>query len=70
MKEVRNIVTGSVKSAVSISVDNAAQAQDLTSALAEVRAHYETLAQRSKQDALLSAQDSVSLYYTCYYTQP
>ncbi len=52
-------MTGGVKSAVSISVDNAAQAQDLTSALTEVKAHYEVLAQRSKQDALLSVQDSV-----------
>ncbi len=59
VKEVGNIVTGGVKSAVSISVDNAAQAQDLTSALTEVKAHYEVLAQRSKQDALLSVQDSV-----------
>lgn len=61
VKEVRNIVTGSVKSAFSISVDNTAQAQDLTSALAEVKAHYESLAQNSKQDALLSVQDSVRL---------
>ncbi|KAF4077428.1 hypothetical protein AMELA_G00208000 [Ameiurus melas] len=61
VKEVRNIVTGSVKSAVSISVDNTAQAQDLTSALADVKAHYESLAQRSKQDALLSVQDSLSM---------
>lgn len=52
-------MTGSVKSAVSISVDNAAQAHDLTTALADVKAHYETLAQRSKQDALVSVQDSV-----------
>lgn len=52
-------MTGGVKSAVSISVDNAAQAQDLTAALADVKSHYETLAQRSKQDALLSVQDSV-----------
>ena len=59
VKEVRNIVTGSVKSAFSISVDNTAQAQDLTSALADVKSHYEALAQRSKQDALLSVQDSV-----------
>lgn len=59
VKEVRNIVTGGVKSAVSISVDNTAQAQDLTSALADVKTHYEALAQRSKQDALLSVQDSV-----------
>ncbi|KAK7143559.1 hypothetical protein R3I93_014654 [Phoxinus phoxinus] len=59
--EVRNIVTGGVKSAVSISVDNAAQAQDLTSALTGVKAHYEALAQRSKQDALLSVQDSLSM---------
>uniref|UniRef100_A0A8C2JC46 Si:dkey-183i3.5 n=1 Tax=Cyprinus carpio TaxID=7962 RepID=A0A8C2JC46_CYPCA len=61
VKEVRNIVTGGVKSAVSISVDNAAQAQDLTSALTEVKAHYEVLAQRSKQDALLSVQDSLCM---------
>lgn len=59
MREVRNIVTGGMKSAVSISVDNAAQAQDLTAALADVKDHYESLAQRSKQDALLSVQDSV-----------
>ncbi|XP_057217199.1 thread biopolymer filament subunit alpha isoform X2 [Triplophysa rosa] len=61
VREVRNIVTGSVKSAVSISVDNAAQAQDLTAALADVKDHYESLAQRSKQDALLSVQDSLSM---------
>ncbi|KAK2827243.1 hypothetical protein Q7C36_018169 [Tachysurus vachellii] len=61
VKEVRNIVTGSMKSAVSISVDNAAQAQDLTSALGDVKAHYEALANRSKQDALLSVQDSISM---------
>ncbi|XP_041749793.2 thread biopolymer filament subunit alpha-like [Coregonus clupeaformis] len=61
VKEVRNIVTGSVKSAFSISVDNAAQAQDLTSALTDVKAHYEALAQRSKQDALVSVQDSLSM---------
>lgn len=67
VKEVRNIVTGSVKSAVSITVNNAAQAQDLTTALEEVKAHYEALAQRSKQDALLSVQDSVSAFIT-YFT--
>ncbi|CAB1352385.1 unnamed protein product, partial [Coregonus sp. 'balchen'] len=61
VKEVRNIVTGSVRSAFSISVDNAAQAQDLTSALSDVKAHYEALAQRSKQDALVSVQDSLSM---------
>jgi basic type II keratin len=52
-------MTGSVRSAFSISVDNAAQAQDLTSALSDVKSHYEALAQRSKQDALVSVQDSV-----------
>ncbi|KPP65790.1 thread biopolymer filament subunit alpha-like, partial [Scleropages formosus] len=66
VKEVRNIVTGGLKSAVSISVDNAAQAQDLTSALAEVKAHYEALAQRSKQDAFLTVQDSVRESFFSY----
>ncbi|KAJ8342823.1 hypothetical protein SKAU_G00327510 [Synaphobranchus kaupii] len=61
VKEVRNIVTGSVKSAFSISVDNAAQAHDLTTALSEVKAHYEDLATRSKQDAISSVQDSISI---------
>nr|XP_046162520.1 thread biopolymer filament subunit alpha [Oncorhynchus gorbuscha] len=61
VKEVRNIMTGSVRSAFSISVDNAAQAQDLTSALSDVKSHYEALAQRSKQDALVSVQDSLSM---------
>ncbi|MFT7809535.1 thread biopolymer filament subunit alpha-like [Arapaima gigas] len=61
VKEVQNIVTGGAKSAISISVNNAAQAHDLTSALADVKAHYEALAQRSKQDAYLLVQDSLSL---------
>ncbi|XP_051536835.1 thread biopolymer filament subunit alpha-like [Myxocyprinus asiaticus] len=61
VKEVRTIVTGGMKSAVSISVDNAAQALDLTTELTEVKAHYEILAQRSKKDALLSVQDSLSM---------
>ncbi|XP_041089214.1 thread biopolymer filament subunit alpha isoform X2 [Polyodon spathula] len=61
VKEVRSILSGGVKAAFSISVDNAAQALDLTTALSDVKSHYEALAMRSKHESLSAAQTKISM---------
>ncbi|XP_078474455.1 thread biopolymer filament subunit alpha-like [Lampetra planeri] len=59
VKEVQAALAGGSSAAVSITVDNYEQALDLSTALNEVRAHYEALAAKSKEDAFTTVESRI-----------
>ncbi|XP_029458339.1 thread biopolymer filament subunit alpha-like [Rhinatrema bivittatum] len=61
VKEVQTVLTGGTKAAVSISVDNYAQAVDLKTAIADMQLQYEALAAQTKREAFNAVQNKISL---------
>lgn len=59
-REIQALLAGGSTTAVSITVDNSAQALDLTTALQEVKSHYELLAAKSKEEAFAAVQQKIT----------
>uniref|UniRef100_A0A8C4QPN0 Si:dkey-183i3.5 n=1 Tax=Eptatretus burgeri TaxID=7764 RepID=A0A8C4QPN0_EPTBU len=59
IREVQTSITGGSTAAVSITVDNSVQAMDLTTAVQEVKAHYEALASKSREEAFAKVQSQI-----------
>uniref|UniRef100_UPI00358EE5FC thread biopolymer filament subunit alpha-like isoform X2 n=1 Tax=Myxine glutinosa TaxID=7769 RepID=UPI00358EE5FC len=59
IREVQTSITGGSTAAVSITVDNSIQAMDLTTAVQEVKAHYEVLASKCREEAFTKVQSQI-----------